>query len=87
VSKIEQDENFRETYQDIIERFFLIFKSIYIYYLDLNSFFENVQNGFFIQHTLETIVTNPEGKQLLSEAINLLGVQLLLLDWLIPAYS
>lgn len=48
VSKIEQDENFWETYQDIIERFFLIFKSIYIYYLDLNQFFENVNNGFFI---------------------------------------
>lgn len=40
----------------------MIFKSIYIYYLDLNAFFENVNNGFFIQHTLESIINNPEGK-------------------------
>lgn len=71
---IEHDENFRESYIDIIDRFFLVFKSIYQYYLDLNQFFESVNTGFFIQHTLETIVTNVEGKQLISEAMNLFGV-------------
>jgi len=47
VNKIEHDENFWETYIEIIERFFLVFKSIYLYYLDLNQFIENVNNGFF----------------------------------------
>jgi len=59
---IEHDENFKEAYIDIIDRFYIVFKSIYQYYLDLGKFIENVNNGFFIQHTLETIVTNVEGK-------------------------
>jgi WASH complex subunit strumpellin len=87
VNLIELDESFRETYQDIIERFYLVFNSIYMYYLELLQFIENVNTGFFIQHTLETIVTNVEGKQLMAEAMNLFGVQLLLLDRLIPYYS
>ena len=87
VDLIELDENFRESYVDIIERFFLVFQSIHQYYMDLQQFIENVHTGYFIQHTLETIILNEEGKQLLCEAFNLFGVQLLLLDRLIPEYS
>ena len=48
VDLIELDENFKESYSSIIERFFLVFKSIYEYYQDLLQFIENVHTGFFI---------------------------------------
>jgi WASH complex subunit strumpellin len=54
---------------------------------DWESFIENVSEGYYIQHTFETIILNTEGKRLMIESLYLYGVQLLLLDRLIPAVS
>lgn len=43
----------------------------------------DLDEGVFIQHTLENILLNGDGKQLLSEAVYLFGVMLILLDELI----
>jgi WASH complex subunit strumpellin len=87
VDLIELDENFKETYMDIIERFFQLFESIYSYYTDLKMFIQNVHEANFIDHTMETILVNPEGKRLMLEIFYLYGVMLLLNDRLIPAVA
>ena len=87
VELIELDENFRESYIDIIERFYQLYTSIYHYYQDFLRYLDNVREGFFLEYTLESILILRDGKQLLCELLYNLGVMLLLLDRLIPAYS
>ena len=87
VQTIELDENFKESYMEIIERFFQLFESIYNYYKDFKTFVANVQEGYFIDYSLEAILQNQEGRRLLIEAVHLYGVMLLLLDRLIPSLA
>jgi WASH complex subunit strumpellin len=56
VQTIELDENFREAYMEIIERFFQLFESIYNYYKDFKTFISNVHEGYFIDYNLESIL-------------------------------
>lgn len=72
---------------EIIERFFLVFDSIYNYYKEFKTFISNVHEGYFIDWNLETILLNQEGKRLLIEVIYLYGVMLLLLDRLVPSLA
>ena len=87
VTTIELDENFRESYVEIIERFYQLFESIYTYYRDYKSLIANVHDGYFIEYNLESILQNQEGKRLMIEAAYLYGVMLFLLDRLIPALA
>jgi len=77
------DEEFRENYLEILERFYLLFYSIYQYICDLESYVEQVNDGIFVQHTLETILMSKEIRHLLCEAVFLYGIMLLLVDRLI----
>lgn len=77
------DEEFRENYIEILERFYLLFYSIYQYICDLESYVEQVNDGIFVQHTLETILMSKEIRHLLCEAVFLYGIMLLLVDRLI----
>lgn len=43
-------------------------------------YLEDLKTGVFIQHTLEGILFDKDGKQLLSEALYLYGCALLLMD-------
>ena len=45
IDLIELDENFRESYIEIIERFFQLFDSIFNYYKELKAFVANVHEG------------------------------------------
>lgn len=87
VELIELDESFRESYIDIIERFYQLFTSINHYYNDFIKYLDNVRAGFFLEYTMESILLHRDGKQLLCELVYNFGVMLLLLDRLIPAYS
>lgn len=87
MSTIELDEGFRESYMEIIERFFQLFESIYNYYKDFKTFMANVHDGYFIDYNFEQLLQNQEAKRLLIEAVYLYGVQLLLLDRLVPAIA
>ena len=69
IDLIDIDEQFKESYLEIIERFYTLFESIYQYYIDYN---------------IEQILQEKEGKRLLIEAFYNYGVMLLLLDRLIP---
>ena len=59
------DEEFRENYIDILRRFYLAFESLHKYITDLNRFLDDLEEGLFIQQTLESMLLNEEGKQLL----------------------
>ncbi len=81
---LDRDENFRAEYIEIIERFYLLFKSIYQYITDWKTLITNIKNGSFIQHTVDTILASKELRPLLCESVFNAGVMLLLVDRLIP---
>lgn len=59
------DEELRENYLEIITRFYLTFESIHQYVIDLKRFLEDLEDGIYIQQTLETVLVSEEGKQLM----------------------
>jgi WASH complex subunit strumpellin len=59
------DEEFRENYTDILTRFYLVFESLHKYITDLNRFVDDLEEGLFIQQTLESVLLSEEGKQLM----------------------
>jgi len=81
---LEAELEFQETYGKIIERIYGLFESIWRYYVDLSKFFSDVHSGFFIQHSIEGILYDSDGKQLTGEALYLYGIMLLFLEYRIP---
>lgn len=55
----------RDTFSDILTRFYLAFESIHKYVSDLNAFTEELEDGIYIQQSIETIMLSEEGKQLM----------------------
>ena len=80
----DKDEDFRENYIELIERFYSLFDSIYQYVTDWKTFLEQVQTGKFVQHTIDTILSHKELRPLFCESVFSAGVMLLLVDRLIP---
>lgn len=76
----DKDEEFKENYIDIITRFYFAFESVHKYTVDLDRFLEDLEEGIYIQQTIETVLLNEDGKQLMCEALFLCGVILLLID-------
>ncbi|CAJ0967242.1 unnamed protein product [Ranitomeya imitator] len=74
------DEEFRENNIEILSRFYLAFESVHKYIVDVNRYLEDLNEGIYIQQTLETVLLNEDGKQLLCEALYLYGVMLLVID-------
>ncbi|XP_061388167.1 WASH complex subunit homolog 5 [Musca vetustissima] len=89
--KIEQDpvlqdldEEIRENYLEILTRFYLAFESTHQYAKDLQQFIDELNRCYYIQQTLETVLQDEEGKQLMCEALYIFGVILLIVDFHIP---
>ncbi|KAK8784186.1 hypothetical protein V5799_009449, partial [Amblyomma americanum] len=61
----DRDEELRENYIDILTRFYLAFESIHKYTIDLNRFLEDLDEGIYIQQSLESVLVNDDGKQLM----------------------
>ncbi|XP_015116377.1 WASH complex subunit 5 [Diachasma alloeum] len=76
----ELDEHLRENYSDVLTRFYLAFESIHKYVTDLNTYLDELEDGTYIQQSMESVLLNDEGKQLMCEAVYLYGVMLLLVD-------
>ncbi|XP_076661736.1 WASH complex subunit strump [Halictus rubicundus] len=77
----ETDEDLRNNYSDIISRFYLAFESIHKYVTDLNTYVDELGDGIYIHQSIDSIMLNEEGRQLMCEAIYLYGVMLLLVDY------
>ena len=65
---------------DIITRFFNLFESVYRYIKDFARCLEDLRQGVFIQLTVESVLLDEEGKQLMCEVLYLYGVMLTLMD-------
>lgn len=62
---LELDNEIRENYLELLTNFYFLFESIYKYITELNKFIKEVQDGYYIQMSLETMFFDKEGKQLL----------------------
>ncbi|KAI5645367.1 hereditary spastic paraplegia protein strumpellin domain-containing protein [Phthorimaea operculella] len=78
------DDDLKEKYLELINRFYLLFENIYQYIIDLNSFIDQLHDGAFIQQNIESVLRDVEGKQLLCESLYLYGAMLLICDLFIP---
>ncbi|OQV24357.1 WASH complex subunit strumpellin [Hypsibius exemplaris] len=76
----EVDLDLRENNLDILRRFYLVFESVHKYAVDLNRFIEDLEDGVFIQQSLESVFMNSDGKQLMCESLYLYGMMLLIVD-------
>lgn len=50
---LERDEDFQVNHMEILKRFYLLFESVYKYVKDLCRFLNDLDDGVFIQQTLE----------------------------------
>lgn len=55
----------KENNLEVINQFYFLFKNVYKYIHDLNEYLDEVEEGVYIQHSIETILQTIEGKQLL----------------------
>lgn len=61
----EIDNIIRNTYLELLTRFYGIFESTHQYALDLRQFVAELNRGYYIQQTLENVLQDGEGKQLM----------------------
>lgn len=50
---MELDQEFKENHLDILKRFYNLFESIYKFIHDFKRFLDDLEEGVFIQQTLE----------------------------------
>ena len=77
---VERDEDVWLTHGPLIDRFFGLFESIYKYIKDFVKVVNDIRDGVYLQQTVEGVLLDDEGKQLMCEVLYLYGVLLLLLD-------
>ncbi|EDQ84496.1 uncharacterized protein MONBRDRAFT_34678 [Monosiga brevicollis MX1] len=78
------DEQLRASYMPVLTRFYNAFESVYKYVTDIIKFLEDVDEGVYIYQTMENILADKHGKQLMAEMLYLYGCMLLLVDMRIP---
>ena len=74
------DDDFHEAYIEFVQRFFLCCEHIISFHMDLCTLFADLQNGFFMEYTIDRLLLDTDGKQLLAETVYLFGVMLFLLE-------
>ena len=79
-----------------IKQYYNLFTSIYNYQLELNTFIKNVNDGYYIQYTIESLLLDAHGhggsrsssssrsRILLCESVWLYGVMLIFMEQLFP---
>eukprot|EP01116_Phalansterium_solitarium_P008575 TRINITY_DN22505_c0_g1_i1.p1 TRINITY_DN22505_c0_g1~~TRINITY_DN22505_c0_g1_i1.p1 ORF type:complete len:1148 (-),score=576.86 TRINITY_DN22505_c0_g1_i1:152-3595(-) len=77
---LEFDQNFKLNNVELLKRFYVLFESFYKYIKDFLQYIVDLDEGVFIQHSLESVLLNTDGKQLIAEAVFLYGIMLTLLD-------
>ncbi|XP_022909938.2 WASH complex subunit 5 [Onthophagus taurus] len=74
------DGEFRDNHIQIIQRFYLVFKSIHTYVTDLIHYIDELNDGMYLHQSLESVFSDVEGRQLMCEALYLYGTMLLIVD-------
>lgn len=83
----ELDDSFKESYFDIIRRFYALFEQIYIYYTNVTTYLNDIKDGKYIEFTIDALIQLKEGKRLIAEIMHHYAAMLLLLDRLIPSVA
>lgn len=78
------DDEFYASHEELLSRFYALFENVYRYIVDYNKYLGDLIEGFYIQHTLADVLLDTDGKQLMCEALYLLGVMLLTMDTKVP---
>lgn len=81
---LDLDEEFRENYTEILQRFYRLFESVWKFSMEINKYVDDINNGYYLQHSLDNILQDTNGRQLILEMIYLYGEMLLLLEEYIP---
>ena len=66
------DEDIYEIHNMVIERAYSVFENIYRYAMDLVAFLEELNNGAYVQLTMEGLFRDKDGKQLMVRFIKYL---------------
>ena len=80
----ELDDEFFASYEEVLARFYVLFENVWRYNSDFARYLADLNEGFYIQHSTVGVLLEPAGKQLMCEALYLLGAMLLLLDARVP---
>ncbi|RYG49493.1 hypothetical protein EON67_06675, partial [archaeon] len=80
----ELDNEFFESHEEVLDRFYRLFESIHKYIVDYNKFVEDLLEGYFIHHRLDDVLLDMDGRQVMCEALYLLGCMLLIMDQRVP---
>lgn len=80
----EADEEFFASHEAVLARFYALFENIFKYSADYGRYLTDLEGGFYIQHTVADVLLDTDGKQLMVEALYLLGVMLLVMDARLP---
>ncbi|KAK7066277.1 hypothetical protein SK128_025439 [Halocaridina rubra] len=78
------DDEIRESHSSIVGRIYSAFESIHRYVTELICYIQDLNEGMYIQRTVENVFTDEDGKQLMCEALYLYGVMLLVVDTVFP---
>jgi len=76
----ELDDEFYASHEELLARFYGVFESVWRYAADYRRYLGELLEGFYIQHTVADILLDGDGRQLMAEALYLLGVMLLAMD-------
>ncbi|KAJ6807389.1 putative WASH complex subunit strumpellin-like protein isoform X1 [Iris pallida] len=74
------EDELREVCSGYLGRFFLFVNCAVVYYLELLKYLNDLEEGVYMQCTLDRILENEQGLQLLTESMTLFGCLLLLLE-------
>lgn len=74
------EDAFQQTFTQTLDRFYTLFSSIVKYHEDLTKFLKDLDEGYFIQYTLDNLLQDTTGKQLLCESLYLYGSMMLLME-------
>ncbi|WOL12606.1 WASH complex subunit strumpellin [Canna indica] len=74
------EDQLRESCSDFLHRFFLLANGAIMYYLELLKYLNDLQEGLSVQCTLDRVLDDEFGRQLLTESMQLFGCLLLLVE-------
>lgn len=56
VELTELDESFKESYFEIIKRFYDMFEQIYLFYVSVTQYFSDITDGKYIEFSIEALI-------------------------------
>ena len=67
-----------------VVEFYELFESLVQYHSDLSSFVDDLNRGYYIRHTAESVLSGEDGRRLVCEAVYLWGVLLITMEHYLP---